>query len=108
MINSLQFAILAFGLVCISVSLTGVWAVRHAQHLRFKPLWYLASLFGFIGIGLNWTQPEDLVLLFGINGPVVNVYSPNGSGVWLVKVLFPVGAAFALWRARQPLSPPDP
>ncbi|WP_313671246.1 hypothetical protein [Sandarakinorhabdus sp.] len=53
MINSLQFAILAFGLVCISVSLTGVWAVRHAQHLRFKPLWYLASLFGFIGIGLN-------------------------------------------------------
>ena len=94
--NGYQVTILLFALLCIAISIWAVVAVCRDPDLRYKPLWIVGSLFGFMGLGINWTNPADLVLQFGVQIPVVMVYSPVGSGQWLVRAMFPVVAVAAL------------
>jgi hypothetical protein len=107
-VNGSQIAVVLFGLLSIAVCLWAVVVIIRSPRLRFKPLWLIGSLFGFAGLGLDWTRPDDLTLLFGISIPVVNVYELGATGPAIVKALFPVVAAIALAEARPPSAEQTP
>ena len=52
----------------------------------------MGSLFGFVGVGLNWTQPDDLILLFGVQIPPVVVFKVLATQFVIVKAQFSVAA----------------
>jgi membrane protein implicated in regulation of membrane protease activity len=53
-------------------------------------------LFGFIGLGIDWTTPDDLILLIGVSIPVVNVFTVLATGQTIIKTGFPIIAVAAL------------
>ena len=60
-------------------------------------LWVIGSLVGFVGLGVDWSQPDDVYLLFGITVPVVWTIAVDGH--LIVKTGFPIDAAVALVEA---------
>jgi hypothetical protein len=94
-LNGYQLFIALFGLLSLAVSAWAVWCVAKAR-LPYKPAWILGSLFGFIGFGIVWTQPDDLAILFGVQIPPVSVFQVVATGVVIVKVQFPIIALVAL------------
>jgi hypothetical protein len=59
----------------------------------------VGSLFGFVGVGLNWTQPDDLILLFGVQIPPVVVFKVLATQFVIVKAQFPIVALVALGKS---------
>ena len=90
-----QLLIILFGSAALATSLWAVYRVARSQ-MRFKALWIAGSLFGFVGLGVNWTSPEDLFLLFGLQIPPVFVFKLHVTGIVIVKVQFPIVALLAL------------
>lgn len=80
--------IVAFAFISVATSLWAIWIVWKSQ-LRYKVAWTLGALFGFVGFGLNWTQPDDLFFLLGVAVPPVMVSELLAAKVVLVKVQFP-------------------
>lgn len=61
--NGYQLVTAAFAFGTVAVSIWAIVAVTRSKELGRKPLWMIGSLLGFIGFGLNWTHPDDLILL---------------------------------------------
>lgn len=100
--NGNQIAVILFGLLSSAVCLWAIVAILRSPRLRFKPLWLIGSVFGFAGLGLDWTTPDDLWFLIGVNIPVVTWFKAAAGGPVFVKAFFPVVAAVALAEARPP------
>ena len=97
--NGYQLFVSFFGLLSVAVSAWGVWSVAKAE-MRCKPVWNLHCLFGFIGFGINWTDPEKLILVFGVAIPPISVFKVLPTGPVIVKMLFPVIALVALGKSE--------
>ena len=99
--NIYQLVVLAFALSAIALSLWAIWAIIRSPDLRFKPLWIMGSLFGFIGLSINWTTPDDLILLFGVSIPVVMIFTVLATGQTIIKTGFPIIAVAALIKIHS-------
>jgi len=71
--NGLQIIMLLFSLIAVGVDVYAIVAIVRSPALKYKPLWIIGSLFGFLGLGINWTNPNDIVFEFGIQIPVFQV-----------------------------------
>ena len=99
--NGYQIAMALFGLLSSAVCLWAIVAIIRSARLRFKPLWLIGSLFGFAGITVDWTTPDDVFFWLGITIPVVTMFKLAATGHVIVKAGFPVIAAIALAEARD-------
>lgn len=98
--NLYQILVLAFALFVTGITLWAIAAVVKSPDLRFKPLWIIGSLFGVVGLGINWTAPDDLTFLFGVWIPVVTVFKV-ATGEIIVKAGIPIIAVVALETVRS-------
>lgn len=96
--NVYQIIVVIFGLIVSAISIFSVIVIVRSPYFTRKPLWIIGSLFGFLGLGISWTSPDDLILLFGISIPVINVFKVLPSGPVIVKTFFPFVAIVALIR----------
>lgn len=94
--NTDQLIVLAFASAVILTILWTIWAIVRSSDLRLKPLWIAGSLFGFVGLGINWTKPDDLALLFGVMVPAVTGFTVLATGQTIIKAGFPIVAVAAL------------
>jgi len=99
--NAYQLIVLAFGSAVIVTILWAIWAIVRSSDLRFKPLWIAGSLFGFVGLGINWTKPDDLVFLFGVMVPAVTGFTVLATGQTIIKAGFPIVALAALIKIHS-------
>ncbi|TMJ18670.1 MAG: hypothetical protein E6G92_02180 [Alphaproteobacteria bacterium] len=90
-----------FAIVSIAASALAVWRVATAPGAKYKPLWIVGSLFGFVGFATTLNAPGDLYLQFGIQIPVLLIWRIGGGGI-LLKTLFPLVAIVALVRFHPP------
>lgn len=93
-----QILVSSFGLISLAVSGWAIWRVTKSQ-MRYKAAWIIGSLFGFVGLGVNWTKPDDLIFLFGVQIPPVVISKVLATQFVLVKVTFPVVALVALSKS---------
>lgn len=100
--NGSQLAVVLFGLFSAAICLWAVVVIIRSRRLRFKSLWLIGSVFGFAGLGLDWTAPDDLWFLIGVTIPVVTVFKMAAGGHVMVKAFFPVIGAIALAEGRPP------
>jgi hypothetical protein len=98
--TGLQMFVGSFGLAALAVSILAVRRILKSPHMRYKPLWIVGCLFGFVGFGLNWSAPGDLFFVFGAQIPFVRVLWTAGNGAVVIKAMFPVVAIVALERSR--------
>jgi hypothetical protein len=98
-VNIYQVIVFGFAVLVVAVSAGAVVVVAKTPNLRFKPLWIIGSLLGFVGLGIEWTKPDDIILLFGVSIPVVMVFKVIATGQVIVKTGFPVVAIIALVKA---------
>jgi hypothetical protein len=96
--NVYQIIVVAFGFFVLAISISAVVVIARSPHFRLKPFWIIGSLFGFLGLGINWTNPDDLTLLFGVSIPVINLFKVLPSGPVVLKTFFPFVAMVALIR----------
>jgi acetoacetyl-CoA reductase len=97
--NASQLFVLLFALLAIAIDLWAIVVVVRTPNVRYRLLWIIGSLVGLIGFSIDWTQPDDIYLMFGIMVPVVWV-GILGSHV-IVKTGFPIIAAVALAEVRR-------
>lgn len=90
-----QLAVSLFGLISLLTSGWAVWCVVRSK-IGYKVAWIAGSLLGLVGFGVNWTKPDDLILLFGIQVPPFTVFKVVATQMVIVKVMFPVVALVAL------------
>lgn len=96
--NVYQIIVVICGLIVSAISIFAVIVIARSPYFTRKPLWIIGSLVGFLGLGISWTSPDDLVLLFGISIPVISVFKVLPSGPVIVKIFFPFIAIVALIR----------
>ena len=94
-----QLFVVIFGFVSLAVSGCAIWSVAKSG-IRYKTAWVIGSLLGFVGLGLNWTKPDDLFLLFGVQIPPVMVFKVLATQFVIVKVQFPIVALMALGKSE--------
>ncbi|WP_426265486.1 hypothetical protein [Sphingomonas sp. PWP1-2] len=104
--NVSQILVVLFAVIAASFSIWSVTVVIRYPIFKLKPLWVIGCLFGFIGLGINWTTPDNLFLIFGITIPVVTVFKV-ATGQVIVKTGFPIVSAVALYIARNIILPND-
>jgi hypothetical protein len=97
--NAYQLFVGVFGFFSLALAVWAVWCVAKAE-MRHKTAWIVGSLFGFCGFGLNWTKPDHLILLFGVQIPPLIALKVLSSGVWTVKAMFPFIALVALGKSK--------
>ena len=98
--NDDQALVSIFGLLCLTISGWAVWRVARSS-IRYKAAWIIGSLFGFVGIGLNWNQSDHLIFLFGVGIPPVQIFKVMPFGPIIVKTMFPIVAPIALARCAS-------
>ncbi|RYG98663.1 MAG: hypothetical protein EON58_06455 [Alphaproteobacteria bacterium] len=99
--NGYQLTFVAFAALVIVTVGWSIWAIIGSTDLRLKPLWIVGSLFGFIGLGINWTTPDDLAFLFGVMVPAVTGFTVLATGQTIIKVGLPIVAVAALIRIHS-------
>jgi hypothetical protein len=108
--NALQIVIVLFALLVSAIDVLAVIVIARSKVLKYKPVWIIFSLCGFVGLGINWSRPDDIFLQFGIQIPVIQVLYFIQARELAVKVMFPIVAIVALIReqtaAGQPLVAP--
>jgi hypothetical protein len=97
--NGYQIFVSLFGLISLSISIVAIWCVAKSD-MGYKPAWIIGCLFGFVGFGLNWSKPDDLILLLGVQIPPVMASTIFPTGIWIVKTQFPVIAVVALGKSQ--------
>ena len=97
--NGSQIFVLLFALLVIAMSIGSIVIVVRSAEFSLKPLWIIGCLLGFVGVGVNWTTPDDIVILFGVTIPAVFVFQVIATGQVIVKTGFPFVAAYVLARA---------
>jgi hypothetical protein len=98
--NSYQVVTILFALFAIGIDGWAVVAVARSTVLKYKPLWMIGSLFGFVGIGINWTKPDDIFLELGVQVPIIQVLYFIHTREVAAKVMFPIIAMVALIQSR--------
>lgn len=98
--NGYQLSVVLFALIVLVISLWSIVAVVRSRDFRWKPVWVVGCLFGFVGLGIDWTHPNDLILLVGISAPVVIVFKVLTTGQVIIKTGFPVVSVVALAKAH--------
>lgn len=98
--NGFQITVFVFALMVIAVSVWSIIAIVRSPDFRWKPLWVAGCLIGFVGLGIDWTHPNDLLFLFGFTAPVVIVFKVLMTGQVIVKTGFPMVSAVALAKAH--------
>lgn len=98
MIYQVVFAV--FTVVCIVICVWALIAIWRSQELRWKPAWALGSLFGFFGLGIDWTAADDLLLQIGLQIPVFHL-AIFSDGSTAAKSLFPVVGLVAIDRIQR-------
>jgi hypothetical protein len=93
-----QLVVVVCGLVSLAASVWAIWCVAKSG-IRYKPAWIIASLVGVIGLGVNWTRPDDIFLVFGVQIPPVMIVQMLATKFVFVKVMFPIGAVLALGKS---------
>jgi hypothetical protein len=93
-----QLFVSFFGLISLVASIWAIWCVARSK-IHYKAVWIVGSLFGFVGVGLNWTQPGDLIFLFGVQIPPVMVFKVLATQFVIVKAQFPIVALVALGKS---------
>lgn len=101
-----QLFVVAFGVLSAVVSALAAWRVATASGVKYKPLWIVGCLFGFVGFATSLNSPSDLNLQLGIQIPVVLIWK-SGNGDILLRTLFPLLAPIVLVRLRSTTSRPD-
>jgi hypothetical protein len=100
--NLYQAVLVAFAILVVAMIIWAISAIIRSPALRLKPLWIAGSLFGFpIGLGIDWTTPNDLVWLFGITVPPITAFTVLATGQIIIKTGFPIGAIAALIAVRE-------
>jgi len=99
-VNVYQMVMLLFGVAVITLDIWAMFHIAKSDQLRFKPLWMIGSLFGFFGLGINWTKPDDIFLQFGIQIPFLQVVLFPKTHEVAAKLMFPLIAAVALVHGR--------
>jgi hypothetical protein len=94
-----QLLVTLFGLISLAASIWAIWCVARSK-IRYKAAWIIGSLLGFVGLGLNWTKPEDLILLVGVQIPPVVVFEVLATQFVIVKAQFPLVAVVALAKSQ--------
>lgn len=97
--NGCQLIITLLGLISLAVSFWAILCVARSR-IRYKAAWIIGSLFGFAGLGIVWTKPDDLILLIGVQIPPVTIFKVLGTQFVIVKVQFPVVALLALGKSE--------
>ena len=97
--NVLQIVVIVFAIASVSVSGFAVWYVATAPGVRFKPLWILGSLFGFVGLSTSLSSPGDIYLHFGVQIPGIWIWAPGGGDIML-RGMFPLVALVAIDKFR--------
>lgn len=105
--NGLQIIMLLFSLIAVGVDVYAIVAIVRSPALKYKPLWIIGSLFGFLGLGINWTNPNDIVFEFGIQIPVFQVMFFMQTRELAVKTMFPIIALVALARSSAATEQPQ-
>jgi hypothetical protein len=95
-----QVIFVAFTIACISTSIWALVTIWRSEKLRWKPLWTIGSLFGFLGLGINWHAADDLVIHIGVQVPVLYL-AQLPSGFLIAKSSFPMVALVAIGLARR-------
>jgi len=98
--NGSQVFVALFAMLVAALSLWSVIVVVRSPVLTLKPLWVIGCLFGFVGFGIDWTTPDDVIILFGITIPVVMVFKVVATGQIIVKTGFPIVSVVALIKAH--------
>lgn len=94
-----QMLVTLLGLVSLAISVWAIWSVAKSN-IRYKAAWIAGSLFGFVGLGVNWTKPDDLFFLFGVQIPPVMVLKILATQLVIVKAQFPIVALVALGKSE--------
>lgn len=102
MLNVFQLIVLLCSVFSALLSLTAIWMVIRSPDLKLKPLWILGSLIGFVGLGINWTVPDDIVLQFGFSIPPVRIFKILANDHVVVQALFPIVALLAILKVTSP------
>lgn len=99
-----QIFVCIFAAVSVAVSGMAIWLVAKTPEVKYRPLWILGSLLGFVGFATDLRADTDLYLQFGIQIPVLMLWKTIGSDHVILKVLFPVVGAAALvkFHSRSP------
>ena len=105
--NAFQIIVLLFGLVSVGIAGWAIVAIYRSTVLKWKWLWIVGSLVGFVGLGINWTKPDDIFLEFGIQIPVWQVVYFAQSHEVTVKIMFPIIAVIALFESQPQALPPQ-
>jgi hypothetical protein len=95
-LNSNLIVVLIFGLFVALLSISAVVVIVRSAIFRYKPLWIIGSLIGFIGLGASSEPSSDIYVLFGFTVPVVLIFKVMFGGPWIVKTGFPFVAIIAL------------
>jgi hypothetical protein len=99
--NGYQIAVVIFAILSLSVSAAAILSIIRTKEMRFKPAWVIGSLVGWIGLGINWTAPDNIYLLFGLLVPPVMMFQTIAAGTIVVKTGFPFIAAATLVNSRK-------
>ncbi|WP_395331215.1 hypothetical protein WBP06_01665 [Novosphingobium sp. BL-8H] len=97
-----QLIFIPFALASIGLSGWAIVAIVRSKTLRWKPAWIVGSLLGTGGLGINWSQPDDIILLLGLMVPPLMVFKVLPLGPVLAKAGFPVIAMIALGKVHMP------
>lgn len=100
--NGNQLSVLLFSIVSAAISIGAVIAVIRSSRFGLKPPWIISSLVGFVGLGVNWSAPDDLMFTFGFSVLVVRIVKLFGTGHLIVNASFPFVALLALLKAWPP------
>ena len=95
---------LAFTALSLFVCVQGIRKVLRVCPERTKPFWLIGSLVGVLGLGIEWSAHDDLVLEFGVQVPLLQFAVLMPAGVAVTKTMFPVVAMAALlkdWPAKD-------
>ncbi len=106
MMNVYQLLVVAFALAVVGLSGWAIVAIIRSKTLRWKPLWIVGSLLGTVGLGINWSQPDDVIVLVGLMIPPLMVFKILPLGPVLVKTGLPVIAMIALGKIYAPSNHP--
>jgi hypothetical protein len=98
MLNAFQLIVLVFALLSVGTCLAAIWMVIKCPNLRLKWLWIVGSLIGFVGFGINWTVPDDIILKFGFSILPIGVFRVPANGYIVVDALFPIVALLAILK----------
>jgi hypothetical protein len=72
--NGYQIIVGLFAAIAIVISAGAIFVVIRSPAFTLKPLWVIGCLFGFIGLAINWTTPNDVVMQFGVSIPVLMIF----------------------------------